>query len=101
MSNLLKNLLFALGLAVILWLGYSLFLKEEDSLITESNDRVENKSSAEVQEFLIRLKQIKEVKIETTLFEDERFLALFNFRQDLGEIESGRQNPFASIGEEE
>jgi hypothetical protein len=98
MSNLVKNLLFAFGLAVILWLGYILFLKEDDDSLLSSNAQIANQAALETQEFLIRLQALRSIDIDGSLFNDQRFTSLVDFRLELADEPTGRVNPFAPVG---
>jgi len=97
MSNLLKNLLFALGLAVILWLGYSLFLKGDETLLETSNSRIVGQATLETQAFLVRLQQLKSIDLDGGIFDDSIFKSLTDHRQALGNEPTGRENPFLPV----
>jgi len=98
MSNLLKNLLFALGLAVILWLGYVLFLKNADeNLLSQSQGAFTEQAELETQQLLATLQELRSFSVEGTLFSDRDFASLQDFRVDLGSEPAGRQNPFEPI----
>lgn len=98
MTGLLKNLLFALGLAIILWLGYTVFLKEDEGAVLESrNDAIASQAALEAQEFLGRLQQIRKYDLNGSVFNDTRFTSLENFRQELRDEPTGRRNPFAPV----
>ena len=95
MSSLLKNLLFALGLALILWLGYTLFVQNDGT--TDPNSAVNTQASLETQEFLIRLQSLRSINIDRSIFSDERFSTLVDFSVELGDEPVGRRNPFAPV----
>ncbi|MCD5382468.1 MAG: hypothetical protein LR017_04155 [Candidatus Pacebacteria bacterium] len=95
MTTLLKNLIFALGLAIILWLGYTLFVQEDEAVLDSQNGMVRDDVERETQEFLNRLQHIKTLDISNTLFTDSRFNALTDNRQEVIDEPTGRQNPFA------
>jgi threonine/homoserine/homoserine lactone efflux protein len=97
MSSLVKNLLFALGLAILLWLGYALFLKGDSSLVTSSNSQVQSQAALAGQDFLNKLQQIRKFDIKGSLFNDSRFTSLVDTRQDIGSEPAGRTNPFAPV----
>ena len=97
MSSLLKNLLFALGLALIVWLGYALFIQNDEDSLTSSEDGISSQATLETQEFLIRLNELKVIEIEGAVFSDRRFSSLTDFRLPLRPEPTGRENPFAPI----
>ena len=96
MSALLKKLLVVLVIAVILWLGYSVFIKDDEASGVQSAG-VSSQASLEAQEFLTKLQQLSAIKIEGSLFSDTRFNALIDFRQELVPEPAGRNNPFAPV----
>lgn len=93
MTNLLKNLMFALGLVIVIFLGYQVFLAKpslEDSVVT-------GQAEAETQAFLARLNEIRSIDIDDTFFTDIRFVSLVDFRVELEDEPAGRENPFAPV----
>ncbi len=96
MSNLLKNLLIALGLAVILFIGYVLFIKEgdESELSTTSFSQ---EAELQTQELLATLGELESIDVEGRVFSDPLFVSLKDFRIDLGTQADGRVNPFAPL----
>ncbi len=95
MTTLLKNLIFALGLALLLWLGFTLFVKDDGAVLDSQNGMVRDDVERETQEFLNRLQNIKTLKIENDIFVDRRFNSLTDHRQELRDEPTGRANPFA------
>ena len=96
MSSLLKNLLFALVLATVLWLGYTTFIKSDDSdlaLVTT----IDAGAAEATQEFLTKLQGLRKFDLSDELFQDPRFESLVDFKVDLGEEETGRGNPFLPV----
>lgn len=49
---------------------------------------------ASVADSLLKSEIIKEIKMNTSIFEDERFLALVPYERIKGDILAGRANPF-------
>ena len=98
MSGLIKNVLLALGLAIVLWLGYTLFLKEDESApLTAQNNFVTSQAARDTQDFLLKLQQLRNIEFRQALFTDPRFQSLIDHRQDLINEPVGRDNPFAPI----
>lgn len=95
MSNLLKNLLFALGLAVIVLLGYFVFFTDDSSLLESSEST--SQAAAQTQEFLVRLQSLREVNIDTNFFTSQTFNSLVDQRRVLVDEPVGRDNPFAPL----
>lgn len=96
MTSILKNLLFALGLALIVWLGYAVFFQGNDSVDTQ-NEQIAGQAVAETQVFLARLHLIRSLKIDGAIFKDTRFSSLVDFREELVPEPTGRRNPFAPV----
>lgn len=96
MSNLLKNLLIALGLAVVLFIGYIAFFRSSDDDVLLTSDDAQ-RAELESQELLSTLNEIKLIDVEGTILSDPLFLSLRDFRIPLGDEPAGRANPFAPI----
>jgi len=95
MSSLLRNILFACGLALILWFGYQ-YLKDSADLVRVEG--VENtKVAREAQELLAKLRQVQAITISGALFEDPKFISLVDFRKQIVDEPIGRENPFLPI----
>lgn len=97
MSNLLKNLLIALGLAVILFVGYVVFIKDGtggEALISESYTPA---AALETQQLLATLNELKSLNVEGRVFSDPLFNSLVDKRTPLGAEPDGRLNPFAPL----
>ncbi len=98
MSNLLKNLLIALGLAIILFVGYVVFIKngstDSDTLVAGT---FSEEAGLESQQLLTTLNELKLLNVEGRLFSDPLFLSLRDFRIELGTEPGGRSNPFAPV----
>ena len=96
MSPLIKNLFFALGLAVLLYLGYTVFFAGDGG---DPFTETENGGGATIatQEFLIKLRRIQDIQIDTTFFNDHRFKALEDFQITIEPEETGRPNPFEPV----
>lgn len=99
MSNLFKNLLFVLGLAVLLWLGYWFFLSKSETNVDSLGSGAGMSADAvrKAQEFKARLVELEGMKIDSTILSDIRFVSLVNFRQPIPEEPFGRSNPFAPL----
>lgn len=98
MSALLKNILFALALAFILWLGYKLFFATDTTSLTTQNVEVITEASQDTQQFLRTLQQLRNITLNEALFNDPRFQSLEDHRQVIVPELTGRQNPFAPVG---
>jgi hypothetical protein len=99
MSNLLKNLLIALGLAILLFVGYVVFIRsdEEDQYLSGADNPASVEADLETQELLATLNELRSLNVEGSIFTNPLFLSLKDFRNDLGEEPSGRSNPFLPI----
>lgn len=97
MSPLIKNLLFALGLATIVWLGYTIFIKDSELGLTASNSLVTSQAILDAQEFLAKLQQLRVIELDDKLFSDPRFRSLVDHRQVIVDEPVGRSNPFSPV----
>lgn len=94
MSNLLKNLLFALGLAALLLLGYMAFMRDSDT----SETGVESQEiERDTQELLAKTQLLNSFQIDGSFFSDQKFLSLVDYRIELIQETIGRENPFAPL----
>ncbi len=94
MSALIRNILFAFGLALILWLGYTIFIRDSDELVI--SDSVSD-AARSAQDFLVKLKKVEAIKISGEILRDDRFESLVNFRQEIVSEPTGRPNPFLPV----
>ncbi len=110
MSSKIKNILIFLGIALILILAYVFIFqkeKEEPSLVSTSGgdlistnqNQAENEASIISQDFLAVLLNIKNIKIDDSLFSDPVFSSLKDSSIELiSDGNEGRPNPFAPLG---
>lgn len=91
MSNLLKNLIIALGIAVIVWLGYTFIIKTDDVVPEGATTTV----AGEGGDLLVDLKGLKSYNVDAKIFNDSSFTSLVDLRVDLGSQPTGRTNPFS------
>jgi len=99
MSSLLKNVFFALALAVILWLGYKLFVASDDASLTAQNAAVVSQASRDTEEFLRTLQRLRDIALDQQIFTDLRFQSFADYRKAIVPEPVGRLNPFAPIGQ--
>jgi len=102
MSPLVRNILLAATLAAIVSLGYFIFFRADNSaLLTNSATGALGETDVLVENemFLGRLQELQTLKIDSSIFNDVRFVSLFNFRRDLVDEKTGRPNPFRPVGE--
>lgn len=100
MSNLLKNLLIALGLAVVLFVGYIVFVRngsDDAGAALGVTGSYSPEAEIETQSLLATLNELKTYNVEGGIFSDPLFLSLKDFRVSLGSEPSGRLNPFAPV----
>ena len=94
MTPLLRNILIALVLGGILYVGY-LVLFPRDELASE--DTLTLTTAAEARAFLLRLQTLRAVDFNTELFDEPRFQSLIDYRVMLPQETAGRENPFAPV----
>ncbi len=96
MSPLIKNIVLAVGLALVLWLGYILFIKDDSQVVTE--DPSLTAAIRDGQEFLARVQELDQMELNGTILRDTRFESLTDFTLEPESEDVGRDNPFAPIG---
>ena len=94
MSALIRNILLALGLAGIVWFGYSVFIDTPGSGAPTADTPGQHSVARDASELLIRLNQVKKVNLEGKVMTDARFQSLVDFRQSIVDEPVGRKNPF-------
>ncbi len=97
MTPFLKNILFAIIAAIILWFGYQMFFASNDVTLS-SDTRAISQASRDTQDFLRALQQLRGLQLDNTLFTDPRFQSFIDYRQAIVPEPVGRPNPFAPIG---
>ena len=94
MSSIIKNILFFVTFAVIVWFGYIIFFKDSGTGI---DAQVTSQAVLEQQNFLIELKQLRDLQLKSDLFSDPEFISLTDQRVDVVDEPAGRADPFAPV----
>jgi len=99
MSPIIKNVLLALGLAVIVAVGYAAFFRgdDEESLTSTSATTGGGEVPPEARELLAHLRELQRIDYHDDILSDPRFTSLVNFRQQLVDEPTGRPNPFVPV----
>jgi hypothetical protein len=95
MSPIIKNVALALTLALIGWIGYLIFIKDDTALI--SQDPELNAAILDGQQFLMRIQELDQVKLDGKVLADPRFQSLIDLSVEPEPEETGRENPFGPI----
>jgi len=99
MSSLLKNMLLALALAALSWFGYRFFFASDEAALEAEDVGMFPDAARETQGLLRTLQQLKDIRLDGSLFSDERFRSFVDYRQPLTDEPAGRENPFAPVRE--
>ncbi|MCA9363670.1 hypothetical protein KC727_00400 [Candidatus Kaiserbacteria bacterium] len=100
MSSFVKNSLIGLGLIVLLFLGYVLFVQQgPEDVLNASGSQQTSEAAAQTELFFNRLQALRGLHLTEKggVFSDPRFLSLIDFRLRLVPEPTGRQNPFAPL----
>ena len=95
MSSTIKNILFLVSFVLIVWFGYIIFFK--DSADTTAGDQVTSAAILDQQNFLLELKQLRDLQLKPDLFVDPEFISLTDQRVDVVDEPAGRPDPFAPV----
>lgn len=95
MSPLIKNLALALTLALIGWIGYLIFFKEDEALV--SQDVELNQAILDGQHFLMRIQELDQMSLEGAILNDQRFQSLLDLSVEPTTEDVGRENPFGPL----
>lgn len=91
-----KTLILIVAIVIIAGVAYTiLFGGGDDALLTAESPG--NTASAEESNLLTLLLDLREVKLDESIFSDPVFRSLEDFSQDLVSEPVGRENPFAPI----
>jgi hypothetical protein len=92
---MLKNLLFILGLVLLIAAGVVLYMNHERTTVATEDDTVDVEQIS--LNFLSQQAILREIRIESTFFADPRIRVLEDFRVTVPSEPAGRSNPFAPI----
>jgi hypothetical protein len=95
MPSLMKNLGIAVVLSGVLWFGYIIFFDTDTDDLSVENAALASTIEREKNEFLKQQRILDQIDFTDTVFDDDRFNALVDYRQDLEPEPAGRENPFA------
>ena len=93
MNSKIQNLLILLGIVALVGLGYYLVTQNADSSL--KNSAVDNRGAVETAQFLQKLNELTEIKLNGDIFGDPRFTTLVDNSEPVLEVPKGRANPFA------
>ena len=94
MSSIIKNILFLVAFVVIVWFGYIIFFKGSDN---GGDVQATSQAVLEEQNFLLQLKQLRDLQLKSDLFSDPEFISLTDQRVDVIDEPAGRLDPFAPV----
>lgn len=97
MSYLLKNLIIVLTITLVLGGGYYFIYGGSDAEGTGTATVIDASLKQQTDKILADTKRINEYKLDDSIFSDPRFTSLVNTRIELGQVPTGRPNPFDPI----
>lgn len=98
MSTSIKYIAIVLGIATLAYAGYYFFIQTGSASVTfNNNDVVMQNMLSNSQLFIDRRQQLEAVRLDTTLFTDDRFRTLRTFTAPIQEQPIGRTDPFAPV----
>ena len=100
MSPLLNKLLIVLGISIVAFGAYYFYVSMSSSdpasntvgVVTDGGDLAQTS-----EKIYTDLNKIRTITIGESLFSDKRFTSLTDTRVTLGEVATGRPNPFAPV----
>lgn len=93
-NTLIKNITVALVILTMAFLGYYLFTMRDEITLSGGTATGQNLFS-DVQKYAERRQVLDQIRLDTSLFSDERFLSLKGYTATTPVYQEGRQNPFA------
>lgn len=99
MSNLLKNLIIALGITVILGVVYVVFIKNDEEAIIDDGAMLVSTGEAGqvIEKILDDTQKIDRYALDESIFTDLNFVSLKDFRVEVPDVKTGRINPFEAV----
>lgn len=97
MSGIVKNTITFLGLALILGLGYYLFVLQDDDTISLNSDSSVEEAELASAQFIRQLNIIRSLELSNAIFSDPRFESFVDFSRPVPDQPVGRDNPFAPV----
>lgn len=94
-NTLIKNITVALVVLTMAFLGYYLFTMR-DEITLSGGTATDQDLFGDVQKYAERRQVLDQIKLDTSLFSDERFLSLKGYTPAVPVFQEGRQNPFAA-----
>ena len=95
MGKTATNISIVLGLITVAFAGYYIFIqKGSGDLVVETDAETMQNMLNNTQVFVERREKLSQIKMNTALFDDERFMKLNKFTTPIQERPQGRQNPF-------
>lgn len=99
MMKILKKIIIFGAIALVLYVGYSIFFKADPESTSLLNTRT-NTNSGNVlgSEIIKAINEIDSLELDRSVFDDPIFQTLVDRSQELQQQSTGRSNPFAPIG---
>ncbi len=96
-NSLIKNITIVLVILTLAFLGYYLFTMKDEINLSGTSSTANQDLFGDVQKYAERRQVLDQIKLDTTLFSDERFLSLRGYTPTTPTFQEGRLNPFAVV----
>lgn len=98
MDSTLKNIAVILVIFTLAFVGYYFFIQKDKTSLDLQADSISQDLFADVQKYIERREVLDRVKLDTTIFMDERFNNFVDYTPvEAVKPESGRDNPFDEV----
>ncbi|MBI2047785.1 MAG: hypothetical protein HYT27_01465 [Parcubacteria group bacterium] len=99
MNQKIKNIVIIVALLVVVFVGYSFFFKKDSDggVLTSQSAGSSNTAGGVVEEFLILLRTLNNLQLDTSIFNHDVYGALRDESVELVGQPRGRTNPFAPL----
>ena len=98
MGKTTTNLSIVLGIITVAFAGYYLYTQSMvDTVSFDSNEQTMQNMLIKARAFIAYQETLDQIKLDTTILEDERFISLRNFTTPIKEQPIGRADPFADV----
>lgn len=97
MDSTIKNVAIVLLLLTFAFVGYYLFLQKDQTQLSLDGSDVSQELFAGVQKYIARRNVLDKVRLDTSVFNDERLTSAVSYSTPVVEQAVGRENPFDNV----
>lgn len=97
MDSSIKNIAIVLVILTFAFLGYYLFIQQDQTNLSFNNEDVNQELFVVVQKYIERRSILDKVSLKTEILNDDRLRSAVSYSTDVVEQPVGRENPFDNV----